>query len=253
MNGDRPLVTTLRALIDEEHSRTLDARDRLGSFVPLAERAIALLNTLVTSVDRDHFMAAALMLSVQKSATLAFLSHLRGHTAQGDFNSRQLIEFCALTAYMLAHPDEDVTRGGEGTGGFAPPKWVSVKAYRWLEAEHPHVSAMLKEMKDQINDTASHASLYLTHFTFEWRSGGYDSEHFRGSFFDSVDDDVVRTYLMSLSRLMVVVIETLRLASADHGGFTLKGGAEAELRQLDRDVNAHRDALGKRMGMTLER
>ena len=52
--------------------------------------------------------------------------------------------------------------------GFRTPKSLSAKAYRWLDREHGHVSALLKDMKDQINDTASHASIYLTHFTLEW-------------------------------------------------------------------------------------
>jgi len=204
------LETTLQVLIDEEYARTMNARDRLGTFVALAQSAIGLLHSVVSSIDRDHFMAAALMLSVQKSATLAFLSYVRGHTAQAEFNARQLIEFCALTAYMLAHPEEDVTRGtGNDSDGFVPPKRLSAKAYMWLNEQQPHASGLLKEMKDQINDTTSHASVYLTHFTFEWDSGGEDSEHFRGSFFDNVDDNVTRLYLMSFSRLIVIVIETL--------------------------------------------
>jgi len=250
VNDDRQLRTTLQELIDEEAVRTRDAGQRYGSFVQLAQSAIALLNTFVISIDRDHFLAAALMLSVQKSATLGFLSHVRAHTAQAEFNSRQLIEFCALTAYMLAHPDEDVTRVTVGNGeGFRTPKSLSAKAYRWLDREHGHVSALLKHIKGQINDTASHASIYLTHFTFEWESGRDDSETFCGSFFDQQDDDVVRLYLMSHARLVLLVMETLRQVVVAHGGFTLVQDVNKRLALLDRDINAHRDALGPRLSM----
>ncbi len=248
MSEGGQLLTTLQSLIDEETKRTRKARDQYGSYVNLAQSAIALLNTFIVSIGRNHFLCAALMLSVQKSATLGFLSYVRAHTAQAEFNSRQLIEFCVLTAYMLAHPDEDVTRSTNGGGeGFRTPKSLSAKAYRWLGCEYGHVSALLKDMKDQINDTASHASIYLTHFTFDWESGREDAECFNGSFFDQQDDDVVRLYLMSHARLVLLVIETLRRVAVAHGGFTLIDDIDERLALLDRDVNAHRDALGPRL------
>ena len=248
MNEGGQLRTTLQALIDEEAVRTRDAPARYGSFVQLAQTAIALLNTFIVGIDRNHFLGAALMLSVQKAATLGFLSHVRSHTAQAEFNSRQLIEFCVLTAYTLAHPDEDMTRSsGDGGDGFRTPKSLSTKAYRWIDREHPHVSALLKDMKDQINDTSSHASIYLTHFTFDWESGRGGVDSFNGSFFDEQDDDVVRLYLMSHARLVLLVVETLRQVAVAHGGFILIEDIDERLASLDSQVNAHRDALEPRL------
>jgi len=210
-SSERPLATTLQALIDEEHARTMSARDRLGTFVPLGQSALVILNTFIASIGQDYFLAAALMLSIQKSAALSFLSYIRGHTAQGEFNARQLIEFTSLAAYLIAHPEEDVTRASQkGEGAFQPPKALSRKSYLWLDGEHPDLSASLKEMKDQINDGASHASVYLTHFTFEWESGNSDVDQFRGSFFDNLDEDVVRIYLISFAHLVLIVVETIR-------------------------------------------
>lgn len=251
MGNDETLTTTLQSLIDEEQERTADAYDRLGTFVLLVQRGIGLLNSCVSTIDRDQFMAAALMLAVQKSATLSFLSYVRGHIAQAEFNMRQTIEFTALTAYMLAHPEEDITKGPEDSAaGFKPPKAVSDKAYKWLNKEHTHVSSLLKEMRDQINDTTAHASVYLTHFTFDWESAGDDKDVFRGSFFDNSEDDVFRFYLMSLARLLVLVIETIRQVTDKHGGFVLEDTTVSELQRLDHAVNAHRDALAEKMGMS---
>jgi hypothetical protein len=250
MTSASPLTTTLQALIDEEQARTANAHDRLGTFVPLCQSAIALLNTFIESVGRDHFLAAALMLSINKSATLSFLAYVRGHIAQAEFNSRQTIEFCALAAYLAAHPEEDVTKpDDDGTGGFKPPKDISVKAYKWLNKEHPHHSALLKDMKDQINSSASHASLYLTHFTFDWESGGYDEDQFRGSFFDNTDEDVSRLYLMSLAHLILIVVDTMRLVSKQHGGLVLRRGVDNDLAKLDHAINELRALLAKRMGL----
>jgi hypothetical protein len=242
------LQTTLKALIREEAERTISATTRYGSFADLSLSALQLLNTFVVSVNHDHFLSAALMTSVQKSATLGFLSYVRSHTAQAEFNSRQLIEFCVLTAYMLAHPNEDVTRTSDTESGtFRTPKSLNKKAYRWLDESLGHLSALLKEMKSQINDTTSHASIYLTHFTFNWQSEHKNSEMFEGSFFDNQNDDIVRLYLMSHARLVVIVIEILRAVVETHGGFILIDDIKERLALLDRNVNSHRDALAERM------
>ena len=244
--SDGLLRTNLQELIEEEVARTREARNRYGSFVDIAQSAIALLNTFVVSVGRRYFLAAAFMLSVKKSATLGFLSHIRAHTAQAEFNSRQLIEFCALTAYAIAHPDEDVTRTNAEGEGFRAPKSLSNQAYFWLDDTYNHMSSLLKEAKNQINETESHANVYLTQFTFDWHSDFAASETFKGSFFDQEDDDVVRLYLMSHARLVLIVIEAIRQVARDHGGLVLIKDIEQKLARLDRDVNAHRNALAPR-------
>ena len=181
MSDNDPLATTLQALINEEQRRTADARDRLGTFGPLVQEALALFNTCVKTIDRDQSVAAATMLPLQKSAALAFLSYVRGHIAHAEFNMRQAIEFTALTAYMLAHPQADfLKRSGERAVQFEAPQTASRKAYRRLNNQHGHVSALLTEMKQQINDTTAHAGVYLTHLTFDWDSGAHDSDVFRG-------------------------------------------------------------------------
>lgn len=236
----RSLRTDLQSLIDEEQVLTANARDRLGSFVEVALNAIGTLNTFVVSINEGHFLAAASQLAIQKFVTLAFLSYVRSHFAQAEFNTRQAIEFSSLCAYLMAHPEEDATGKGEA---FKPPKTLSVKAYKWMDKEHPDLSKMLLDLKSQVNDTTAHASIYLTHFTFDWEASKGD--RFQGSFFDTADPNITRMALISLARLVIIIVQTLRLTAEKHGGFKVRDGLEDELRALERDIHAHREALGK--------
>ena len=102
------LTTTLQALLNEEQQRTMDAQQRLGTIVPIAQRGLVILNTSVVSVSANNGLIAAFMLAIQKSITLAFLSYIRAHTAQAEFNCRQAVEFTALGAYLLANPDAEI-------------------------------------------------------------------------------------------------------------------------------------------------
>ena len=245
---DPRLMTTLQSLIYEEQELTAQAGNRLGSVVQVAETALALLNTFVISIGEEHFMAAALQLAIQKTATLAYLSYIRQHHAQAEFNTRQLIEYCALCAYLLAHPLEDMTRNPSDKGSaFKPPKAMSVRAYKWLHQALRHHSQILKEAKEQINDTAAHASIYMTQFTFNWEASR--GSEYMGSFFDNMEINAQRLYVMSFARVVLVVIDTLRRTAETHGGFVIRDGLEAQLRQLELRINTHRDAIGTRMGI----
>lgn len=244
------LETTLASLIKEEEDRTANANEAFGSYDDLAKRALTILNTFVASIEKDHFLAAALLFSIEKTAALAYLSYVRGHIAQGEMNARQVIEFSALLTYILAHPDVDVTTGEKSErSGFVRPKVLSSKAYKWLDRELAHHSKLLAEFKGMINDSMAHGNVYLTHFTFEYESGGEDRDQFRGSFFDNVDDDVLRLYLASFARLILVVVETVRLVAEKYGGFALHPETVKWLLHLEHSTERHRLALGKRMGM----
>lgn len=107
---------------------------------------------------------------------------------------------------------------------YRSPQDLNKQAYKWMDTEHSDLSKMLLELKTQINQTASHASIYLTHFTFDWEASRGDT--FQGSFFDKVDLNVTRLALMSLARSIIIVVQTLRLTAEKHGGFVVRDGLD---------------------------
>lgn len=225
-------MPTLQSLIDEELELTKTAAHRFGVVVHTAEEGLDLLNTFVVQVEGGHFMAMAAYLSMQKTATLAYLSYIRKHHAQGQSNIRALIEYAALCAYLLAHPNEEVLgKGKNNRNGFLPPKNLSIKAYKWLDANYPVESKILKGIKDRINDSAAHASVYMTQFTFDWEASLGDEFH--GSFFDNTQHDEEALYVIVLSRIIVTVIELLGSIAAKHGGFVLIDDLNVKTRRLD--------------------
>lgn len=242
-----PPMTTLKALLDEENALVISANDRLGSFVPLATRGRSLFFDAVSSIGRDHFIIALLMMAMQKTATLAFLSYLRKHVTQAEFNCRQLIEFCSITAYLIAHPEAELADPlADNLLTLDKSKSLSSKAYKWLKVAQPENSASLLEYKNMINDTVSHANLYVGNFTFELNSSG-DNSLFEGTFFDRVDDDVIRLHLLSFGHLNLLIIRTIREASSLQQPITFVKDIEEILTQFERDLLAHQHALGKKM------
>ena len=242
------LQTSLDRLIREEEALTWSCHRRLGSVVILAERALALLNTFVVSIDQDHPFSAALMLAIHKASSLAFLSLVRKHLAQSQLNQRLMIEYTSLTAYMMAHPDTDMTQPNRAEPGkLMPSKKIAEAAYRWMNSDWPHQSGLLKGRKDQINDTLSHANIYGTHFTFDWE--GSPDDVFKGSFFDQSKLTVEQTYLLAFVQLVCLVVYTLCEVAAKHGALVIRPQSLAELIQLGADCDTYGADLAKRLDL----
>ncbi len=248
MNDPPLLTTTLQALLNEEHQRTVNAQERLGAIVPIAQQGLAIMSTSVVSVSAQNGVIAAFMLAIQKSVTLAFMSYVRAHTAQAEFNCRQAIEFTALAAYMLANPDiELLDHSDPANPSFPPTKKLADKAYKWMAIAEPELSGFLKDFKDRINDSTAHASIYVTHLTIDMDSLTDDGDAFTGSFFDNLGLNESRAFLMSFCRLIVLIVETMRRANVKFQGVSLKDGLEQEIQLYANVVDGYREALGEVM------
>lgn len=248
MSNPPLLTTTLQALLDEEHQRTMAAQQRLGTIVPIAQQGLAILSTSVISVTAHNGVIAAFMLAIQKSVALAFLSYIRAHTAQAEFNCRQAIEFTALAAFVLANPEIELLDHNDPDNlTFPPTKKLAGKAYKWLEGAEPELNVLLKDFKDRINDSTAHASIYVTHLTVNIDSLTGDGDAFTGSFFDNLGINETRAFLMSFCRLIVLIVETMRRANEETQGIGMKVGLEDEVALYAKVVDGYREALGEVM------
>jgi len=226
----------------------MGAGDYLGTIVPIAQRGLAILNTSIVSVTSNTGVVAAFMLAIQKSITLAYLSYIRAHTVQADFNCRQAIELTALAAFVLANPEAELLDHSDPANPvFLPTKMLAKQAYRWLETEEPELSDFLKEFKNRINESTAHASIYVTHLTVDLDSLTSNGDVFTGSFFDNLGVNETRTFLMSFCRLVVLIVETIRRANDKSQGIGMRAGLEQEIYLYAKVIDGYREALGEVM------
>lgn len=242
------LETTLQALVQEEYERTYNATGRLGRVVPLALRGVGILNTSVVSVSADNGIVSALMLATNKSMALAFLSYIRSHTAQAEFNCRQAVELSVLSAYLLANPDVEIIDDTNlKAPRLLPPKPLRTKAHKWLEAHEPHLNSELKKIKDSINDGFAHGGLYVAHLTIDVESMGNRGDTFSGSFFDNLSLNHTRACLLNFCRLVVLIVETTRRANERTMSLVMKDRLKTEIEDYARAADRYREALGRVM------
>ncbi len=130
---------------------------------------------------------------------------------------------------------------------FPPTKKLAGKAYKWLEGAEPELNGFLKDFKYLINDSTAHASIYVTHLTVDMDSLTDDGDAFTGSFFDSLGLNETRALLMSLCRLIVLIVETMRRANEKSRGIGMKEGLYQEIHLFANVVDGYREALGEVM------
>jgi hypothetical protein len=237
MQADR-----LQDYCNQEYTKTVNAQERLGSFNDLCVKSISLLENFVTSVRPDRYLAAGLLITIKRYVSLAYFSYVRGHSVQGDLNSRQVIELCALNAYLLAQPNGAMT-GEDATASTLKSEYVlKGAAYSFLETNCPALSTELKKTKELINKSTAHGSVLLAHLNTDFDS----DDTILGSFFDRSDDDYTRLNLVRLAKIVGVVLELLCQVAETYGGFTLRNDLHSDLQELDKWIIKHRDTLKDR-------
>jgi hypothetical protein len=143
---------------------------------------------------------------LKKHHMLALLSALRLHKVQTMMNLRQTLEAGAAAAYAIANPEIQNFVDVHEDGTLDPSKDLTVKRYKWLAANYPHASDVIKEKKELINNTTSHANIVTANQTFRVNESGDTVE---APFFDIEDDYHVKIDLWLTSSVAIDLMSIL--------------------------------------------
>lgn len=237
------LMTNLQALIEQEQRLSNDAACRLGNIVQITEYGLALLNTAIGSIRANNELIAGIQLAIQKSATLAYISYCRSHSAQAEFNCRQVIEYTCLGAYFLAHPDGATHRTDEaGNVTITPTQTINRKVYSWMAKAMPDLSDALKNFKDALNESVLHGCLYGTSLTMDYKEA---TDQYNGSFFDNVSPDCYRAWLLRLCEIIALSLTVLRTANGEHEAIIYREKAGPQYATFIHCIEKYREGFGE--------
>jgi hypothetical protein len=197
---------TLEGLVDSEHLLARTASERYGHYYFHAREATVLLSTCITSVDITRVNFARFFSYTKKHHLLAMLSTIRLHKVQAAMDLRQALEASAWAAYALAHTDQSYFVEERGDGALHIPKRLTAARNKWLAGHFSAGSAVIKEYKDRINETAAHAGLVYSHqaLTIDEAAGVFDMP-----FFDKEDLFHVYSDLWLLGSIGISIMDLL--------------------------------------------
>lgn len=208
-------LTNLQSLIEQEQTLTDEAAERLGNIVQITEYGLGILSTAIESIRKDNELIAGIQLAIQKSATLAYLAYCRSHAAQAEFNCRQMIEYTCIGSYYVAHPEAKTHRTGEdGNVELIPNQTINGMVNPWMAQTIPEISAALKGIKNDLNQSVLHGCLYGTTLTMSYEEA---ADQYNGSFFDNVAPDCYRAWLLRLCEIIALSLAAMRAANREHG------------------------------------
>lgn len=206
-------MPTLFDFARDELTMTLEASDRYGEYFELAAEASINFSNLVqiNTVGIEVFLR--FHTQAKKHHTLSLLSTVRRHRVQAKQCLRVFVESIAHMAYALTHKDEALYFNRE-RGAPEDQSKVSSRAYKWLKAQHPQASAVLKGIKDEINDQNAHANLATSFHNFIVLDSSLHTP-----FFDLEDDDEVKVDLWQCARVALVATDLILTIRETSGGF----------------------------------
>jgi hypothetical protein len=189
-----------------------------GEFAKFAETATAMFSSTVTHVPRNRALFMGVYSMVRKHLVLAVLSALRQHKVQASLNMRQAIEAAVVMVFLIANADPASLADGLDEDGRTSDK-LNAEARKWLTANYPVHSKALKEMKDDINSTDSHANIVNSYATFDYDSVELGFSENR--FFDRDDKDILEISLWNIGHITAYIIATFVKIASDEGSLKL--------------------------------
>jgi hypothetical protein len=186
-----------------------------------AQYAVDFAHSFIKKVDPNSFYFLLFLSSFQKHIVLAFLSAIRFHHIQANFNLRFATETAAWGAFAIGNNDfnKDKTKFAlEEDEMLNPNKNLKNKMYKWLDDKYPDGSKSLKRYKNQTNELSSHANIVDASRTF---SGLIDGK-LKTQFFDSSKDRHIKTDLWAVANLVMGSLDLFYGVNRDFDIFEFK-------------------------------
>jgi hypothetical protein len=173
-SGDMEIKqSTIEEIVETEKQLILNADARYGKYSHHAKGCSVRLSSSIVAVDQSHHDTfGRLFPLLKKHHMLALFSALRLHKVQAMMNLRQTLEAGAAAAFAIAEPEIQHFVDIDEDGILDPSKELTAKRYKWLAVNYPEGSAVIKEKKDLINFTTSHANIVIANQTFRVNESG---------------------------------------------------------------------------------
>jgi len=150
---------TIEQILNNESDAVLSAPQRYGRHYDNALRISMFLTSFLESFHQSRWVLGSFLGQVKKHQLLSLLSTVRLHKVQAMMNLRQVVEAGACAAYAIANPDHNDFVDTDEYGILDPSQKLARKRYKWLDDNYPDGSRAIRDIKEQLNKTTSHANL----------------------------------------------------------------------------------------------
>jgi hypothetical protein len=193
--------STFEEIVESERGLVQHAEARYGKYYRNARACSIFLSRSIVTVELSHHETFGRFFSqLKKHHMLALLSTVRLHKVQSMLNLRQVLEAGAAAAFAIANPEMHHFVDVDPSGFLDPSKDLAQKRYRWLERHFQSDSQAIKEKKELINRTTSHANIVSANQTY---SVDDKQENIAAPFFDIEDEYHVQVDLWLVSSIGV--------------------------------------------------
>lgn len=208
-----------------------------------AQYAVDFAHSFHKKVDPNSFYFLLFISSFQKHITLAFLSAIRFHHVQTNFNLRFASETAAWGAFAIGNndPEKDKEKFAlvEEDGILNPNDELKKKMYKWLNEKYPDGSASLGRYKNQTNALSSHANIVDAHRTFL----GIVDGKFKTQFFDNSKDRHIKTDLWATANLVMGSLDLFYGVNRDFNIFEFSDDFIKKMKFLEIENNRLKNVM----------
>jgi len=198
-----------------EDQMITEAAKQYGGYFSHAQFAVDLLDSFIKNVNTEAVFFVAFYTQVKNHIVLAFLSAIRLHYIQANFNFRYATEAGAWAAFGMAHQnakadlEKYAIKNEDGT--LRPNQALRSRMYEWFEKNYKLGNDSIEKFKGALQ-FSSHANIVDAYRNFN----GFTENGFQISFFDKPEEHHVKTDLWAVGNLIMGLLDLFYGINKDH-------------------------------------
>ncbi|MBY9079531.1 hypothetical protein [Paenibacillus sp. CGMCC 1.18879] len=217
-------------IVKDENIIFSEAEKKYGDYYLHAKATLEYLDLFLTNkVENEAYVFLMFFAQVNKSLKLALLSFLRAHNNQAGMNVRHAFEAFVLAIYGLKNPDLSLYYKEKGT--LDELEKVNSLARKWLDQEHPEVSANIKIIKKQLSNVLVHANLRQVFDNFSLHKDNI-GEGFATSFFDEENTELTKERINWLANNTLTLMQIVQDIKGNCTYINLADSFNKDIQQL---------------------
>ncbi|MCF7796086.1 hypothetical protein K9M42_03250 [Patescibacteria group bacterium] len=216
-------------IVNREKDMFFSSEKIYGEYFVNAMGSNNFLNSFILSInDPEKFISVAFLSQIRKFSTLSILSAVRRHYVQSSMNLRQVLEAVLWMIYAMAFKEDNKFCVSNGKT-LKVPKTLGTNRNKWIEKEFPEKSKIIKNQKNNINESVAHSNIIYAYKNFKFNK---NKKNFSTPFFDFEDETSVKSNLWTIANEIMGIIDFIYGANKLYNTFKIMDNFNTEFQIL---------------------
>lgn len=216
-----------------EDCLVVEAGKIYGDYFEHAQFAVNFLSSFVKSVKPEAVFFTLFLAQIEKHIMLGFLSAVRLHHVQCNFDFRYALEAGAWASFAMANYEKENFAESNDDETIKTTQTCKEKMYKWIETNYSLGNESIKRVRGSLNMLSAHANIIDAYRNFS----SFTEKGIGTLIFDEPEEHYIKTDLWTIGNLVMGLLDLFYGVNKDYKVLELQDNFLVEMQKLKENNN----------------